>query len=100
MAGITSRKAVRYRTANRACGAITTPGKWPCISSASSVKNRIILSTKRKMSAKQLTDLSDLCVHTITTKPWPIEEAAKHFAKAGIGGITVWRDALTGRDIH
>ena len=30
------------------------------------------------MSAKQLTDLSDLCVHTITTKPWPIEEAAKY----------------------
>ena len=29
------------------------------------------------MSAKQLTDLSQLCIHTITTKPWSIEEAAK-----------------------
>lgn len=52
------------------------------------------------MSAKQLTDLSRLCIHTITTKPWEIEEAAQHFSKAGIGGITVWRDALTGRNIH
>ena len=49
--------------------------------------------------AKALTDLSRLCVHTITTKPWPLEQAAQQFAKAGIGGITVWRDALSGRDI-
>jgi sugar phosphate isomerase/epimerase len=49
--------------------------------------------------AKSLTDLSRLCVHTITTKPWPLEQAAQQFAKAGIGGITVWRDALSGRDI-
>jgi sugar phosphate isomerase/epimerase len=51
------------------------------------------------MSASTLNDLSRLCVHTITTKPWTIEQAAKHFSKAGIGGITVWRDALDGRDI-
>lgn len=49
--------------------------------------------------AKALTDLSRLCIHTITTKPWPIEEAVKQFAAAGVGGITVWRDALTGRNI-
>lgn len=49
--------------------------------------------------AKALTDLSRLCVHTITTKPWPLEQAAQQYAKAGIGGITVWRDALSGRDI-
>jgi sugar phosphate isomerase/epimerase len=52
------------------------------------------------MSAAPLTDLSRLCVHTITTKPWPIEEAARQFSKAGVGGITVWRDALAGRDIY
>ena len=27
--------------------------------------------------AKALTDLSRLCVHTITTKPWPLEQAAE-----------------------
>ena len=51
------------------------------------------------MSAKQLTDLSQLCIHTITTKPWNIEEAAKNYSAEGVKGITVWRDALTNRDI-
>ncbi|MEO6329881.1 MAG: sugar phosphate isomerase/epimerase family protein [Ginsengibacter sp.] len=45
------------------------------------------------------TDLSRLCIHTITTKPWQIEEAAKSFAAVGVKGITVWRDALEGRNI-
>jgi sugar phosphate isomerase/epimerase len=52
------------------------------------------------MSAKQLTGLSQLCIHTITTKPWSIEEAAKNFSDSGVTGITVWRDALTGRNIR
>jgi sugar phosphate isomerase/epimerase len=51
------------------------------------------------MSAKPLTDLSQLCIHTITTKPWNIEEAAKNFAAEGVKGITVWRDALANRNI-
>lgn len=51
------------------------------------------------MSAKQLTDLSQLCIHTITTKPWSIEEAAKSYSVEGIKGITVWRDALANRNI-
>ncbi len=44
-------------------------------------------------------DLSKLCIHTITTKPWTIEESARNFSKAGVKGITVWRDALDGRNI-
>ena len=51
------------------------------------------------MIPKKLNDLSRLCVHTITTKPWNIETAAKNFSNAGVGGITVWRDALDGRNI-
>jgi sugar phosphate isomerase/epimerase len=51
------------------------------------------------MSAKPLTDLSQLCIHTITTKPWSIETAAQKFSESGVKGITVWRDALTGRNI-
>jgi len=51
------------------------------------------------MAAKQLTDLSQLCIHTITTKPWSIEEAAKNYSTEGIKGITVWRDALANRDL-
>ena len=51
------------------------------------------------MSSKVHTDISKLCIHTITTKPWKIEEAAKNFSAAGVKGITVWRDALEGRNI-
>jgi sugar phosphate isomerase/epimerase len=45
-------------------------------------------------------NLSKLCIHTITTKPWPIETAIKEYSNAGVKGITVWRDALLGRDIR
>lgn len=51
------------------------------------------------MMTQTNTDLSKLCVHTITTKPWKIDEAAKNYSKAGIKGITVWRDALDGLNI-
>jgi sugar phosphate isomerase/epimerase len=45
------------------------------------------------------TDSSRLCVHTISTKPWSLEQAAEAYAAAGVRGITVWRDALAGRDV-
>jgi sugar phosphate isomerase/epimerase len=51
------------------------------------------------MSASPLTDLDRLCVHTITTKSWDIETAAKKYSAAGVKGITVWRDTYAGRDI-
>ena len=44
-------------------------------------------------------DLSRLCIHTFTTKPWPIETAIERFSAHGAAGMTVWRDALEGRDI-
>ena len=47
-----------------------------------------------------LRDLSRLCLHTITTKPWSVEEAVPRYAAAGIAGITVWRQALQGRDVR
>ena len=51
------------------------------------------------MSVSSLTGLSRLCLHTITTRPWNIEQAADHYASAGVKGITVWRDALEGRNV-
>ena len=51
------------------------------------------------MPAAPLTDYSRLCIHTITTKPWSLEQACDHYARAGVTGITVWRDTLEGRDI-
>ncbi|KAA2242920.1 sugar phosphate isomerase/epimerase [Chitinophaga agrisoli] len=52
------------------------------------------------MSTQRLHDLSRCCVHTITTKPWDIDTAVQRYAQEGIKGITVWRDALAGRDIQ
>jgi len=51
------------------------------------------------MNPDKAPEFSRLCIHTITTKPWKIEEAAKHYSSAGVKGITVWRDALEGRSI-
>lgn len=44
-----------------------------------------------------ITDTSKLCIHTITTNPWPIETAIEQYSRAGVGGISVWRQALEGR---
>ncbi len=52
------------------------------------------------MNNSEIKDFSRLCIHTITTKPWSLEEAAKKFSAAGIAGISVWRDTLEGRDIR
>lgn len=51
------------------------------------------------MNLNPITNLSQLCIHTITTKPWNIEDAAKNYSANGVKGITVWRDALNGRSI-
>ncbi len=51
------------------------------------------------MPALPLTDFSRLCVHTITTRPWSIEEAGERYAAAEVKGITVWRQWLEGRDV-
>src|SRR5688572_2094110 len=51
------------------------------------------------MNSIEHKDISQLCIHTNTTRPWQIEEAAKNFSAAGVKGITVWRDALEGRNI-
>lgn len=51
------------------------------------------------MSLQPVKDLSRLCVHTITTKPWDIATAVERYARAGVKGITVWRAALAGKPI-
>jgi len=45
-------------------------------------------------------DLSRLCIHTITTKPWPIETAIEKYARAGVKGISVWQQAVEGRSLE
>jgi sugar phosphate isomerase/epimerase len=40
-----------------------------------------------------------LCVHTITTKPLSLEECLVQFPQRGVTGITLWRQALAGREL-
>ena len=52
------------------------------------------------MQTKRDRDFPRLCIHTITTKPWPIETAIEKYARAGVRGMTVWRQYLRGRDLR
>lgn len=49
--------------------------------------------------ASELKDLSKLCVHTLTTKPWGIEASVKNYSEAGIHGITIWRNVLENKNL-
>ena len=50
--------------------------------------------------ASELKDFSKLCVHTLTTKPWGIEACVKNYSRAGIHGITIWRNVLEGQNLQ
>ena len=43
--------------------------------------------------------LSDLAIHTFTNKPWSIHECIENYARKGIGGISIWRETITGCDL-
>lgn len=43
-------------------------------------------------------DLRRFSIHTITNKPWPVEQCIDRYAAAGVGGITLWRYNFEGRD--
>ena len=39
-------------------------------------------------------DLKNCAVHTMTNKPWSLAECCAHYADAGIGGVSVWRNTV------
>jgi sugar phosphate isomerase/epimerase len=41
-----------------------------------------------------LHDFSRLCIHTMTTRPWSLQEAIRGYVRATVPGITVWRQHL------
>ena len=43
-----------------------------------------------------MTDLSRFAIHTMTTKPWPLETAVAKYAEAGVAGISVWKETIAG----
>jgi sugar phosphate isomerase/epimerase len=46
------------------------------------------------MSAAAMTDLSRCSIHTFTNKPWTLAQCISAYSKAGLGGITVWRNVI------
>jgi len=46
------------------------------------------------MPASERKDLSRLAIHTMTTKPWSLAECIEHYQRAGVPGITVWRNVV------
>lgn len=42
--------------------------------------------------------LDNFCIHTITTKLWDLDTAAREYAAAGVKGISIWRDAVQAFD--
>lgn len=48
----------------------------------------------------EITDLSRLCLHTITTRPWSLGDCIQHYAGRGIRNITIWRNVLEGQDLE
>ena len=41
-------------------------------------------------------NLDRCCIHTITTKPWSLNESVERYAAAGVRGISVWQNAVEG----
>lgn len=50
------------------------------------------------MGAASLKDLSRCAIHTATNKPWDLRTCCERYADAGIGGVSVWRDVVSGAD--
>lgn len=40
-----------------------------------------------------------LALHTYTNRPWSIRECIEHYARKGIGGISIWRETVAGLDL-
>jgi sugar phosphate isomerase/epimerase len=57
---------------------------------------RLLHEHRKPESVEKLNDIERLCLHTITTNPLSLAEAAKLYAEEGIRHITVWEQHLKG----
>jgi sugar phosphate isomerase/epimerase len=46
------------------------------------------------MAASAFSNLSRLCIHTITNKPWGVDQIARHYPAAGVAGVSLWRETV------
>ena len=45
-------------------------------------------------STRPVSDLSRCAIHTMTNKPWSLAECCERYARAGVGGVSVWRNVI------
>lgn len=59
------------------------------------------MTTASHSIPRQPPDPRRLAIHTITTKPWSLQDAISNYARHDVGGISVWVEALeaTGADL-
>jgi sugar phosphate isomerase/epimerase len=50
--------------------------------------------------ASEIRDLRKLCIHTMTNKPWSLDECLKNYSAKGIGGISIWRNVIEGQNLN
>lgn len=46
------------------------------------------------MAASEIRDFSRLAIHTMTNKPWSLAECIAGYSKAGVPGLSVWRNVV------
>lgn len=51
-------------------------------------------------TVEPITDLSRIAIHTVTTKPWPLETACAKYKALGFGGVCVWDDVIDARGVE
>lgn len=49
--------------------------------------------------ASEIADFSRLCIHTMTTRPWNLQQCIENYSAAGVRGITIWRNMLEGQNL-
>ena len=42
---------------------------------------------------------NQLAIHTFTNQPWSVSECIENYARAGIGGISIWRETVVGENL-
>lgn len=45
-------------------------------------------------------DLSRLCLHTMTNKPWSLDQCLSQYEKYKIGGISIWRNVIENQNLQ
>ena len=46
------------------------------------------------MLRNEIHDLSRCAIHTLTNKPWTLAQCCEQYARAGLGGVSIWRDVV------